>query len=205
MEVIHERVAGLDVHKKSVVACVRLQSSSKVRRESRTFETTTAGLEALLAWLSEMGCTHVAMEATGVYWKPVWNILSDWRLRVDPGQCLAHQERAWPQDRHEGRRVDRRSAGLRPDPGELRAGSGHPGPAVAAAHAQAVRPRADPARAADPEDLGRGQHQAGCGDQRHPRRERPADDRGDDRRREQPAEAGGLGRPAAQGQAGRTA
>jgi transposase len=55
---------------------VRLQSNSKVRRESRTFETTTAGLEALLAWLSEMGCTHVAMEATGVYWKPVWNILS---------------------------------------------------------------------------------------------------------------------------------
>jgi len=76
MEVIHERVAGLDVHKKTVVACVRLQSGSKVRRESRTFETTTAGLEVLLAWLSEMGCTHVAMEATGVYWKPVWNILS---------------------------------------------------------------------------------------------------------------------------------
>ena len=59
-----------------MVACVRLQSGSTVRRESRTFETTTAGLEALLAWLSEMGCTHVAMEATGVYWKPVWNILS---------------------------------------------------------------------------------------------------------------------------------
>lgn len=77
MEVIHDRVAGLDVHKKSVVACVRLQSGSKVQRDSRTFETTTAGLEMLLAWLSEMGCTHVAMEATGVYWKPVWNILSD--------------------------------------------------------------------------------------------------------------------------------
>jgi len=77
MEVIHERVAGLDVHKKTVVACVRLQSSSKVRRESRTFETTTAGLEMLLAWLTEMGCTHVAMEATGVYWKPVWTILSE--------------------------------------------------------------------------------------------------------------------------------
>jgi transposase len=49
MEVIHQRVAGLDVHKKTVVACVRLQSGSTVRRESRTFETTTAGLEALLA------------------------------------------------------------------------------------------------------------------------------------------------------------
>lgn len=77
MEAIHERVAGLDVHKKSVVACVRLRSGGKVQRECRTFETTTAGLEALLAWLEETDCTHVAMEATGVYWRPVWNILSD--------------------------------------------------------------------------------------------------------------------------------
>jgi transposase len=77
MEVIHGRVCGLDVHKKSVVACVRVQSGRKVQRESRTFETTTAGLEALLAWLKEMACTHVAMEATGVYWRPVWSILSD--------------------------------------------------------------------------------------------------------------------------------
>jgi transposase len=77
MEAIHERVAGLDVHKTSVVACVRLQHGRKVRRECRTFETTTAGLQTLLAWLEEAGCTHVAMEATGVYWRPVWNILSD--------------------------------------------------------------------------------------------------------------------------------
>ncbi len=77
MEAIHERVAGLDVHKASVVACVRLQRGRKVRRECRTFETTTAGLEALLAWLEEKDCSHVAMEATGVYWRPVWNILSD--------------------------------------------------------------------------------------------------------------------------------
>jgi len=77
MEAIHARVAGLDVHKTSVVACVRLQCGGKVRRECRTFETTTAGLEALLAWLEEMACTNVAMEATGVYWRPVWNILSD--------------------------------------------------------------------------------------------------------------------------------
>jgi transposase len=77
MEAIHARVAGLDVHKTSVVACVRLRCGGKVRRECRTFETTTAGLEALLAWLEEMACTNVAMEATGVYWRPVWNILSD--------------------------------------------------------------------------------------------------------------------------------
>jgi transposase len=77
MEAIHDCVAGLDVHKNTVVACVRLQTGKTVRRECRSFETTTAGLEALLAWLEEMGCTHVAMEATGVYWQPVWNILSD--------------------------------------------------------------------------------------------------------------------------------
>src|SRR5512133_2450861 len=77
MDVIYERVAGLDVHKRMVVACVRRMSGNQVSRECRSFATTTAGLLGLLAWLSESGCTHVAMEATGVYWKPVWNILSD--------------------------------------------------------------------------------------------------------------------------------
>ena len=77
MEVMHERVAGLDVHKAMIVACVRIMSGGKMKRECRTLETSTAGLEALLDWLTASGCTHVAMEATGVYWKPVWNILSD--------------------------------------------------------------------------------------------------------------------------------
>jgi transposase len=77
MEVMHPRCAGLDVHKDTVVACVRLALGGQVKREAKTFETTTAGLLNLLEWLGEQGCTHVAMEATGVYWKPVWNILSD--------------------------------------------------------------------------------------------------------------------------------
>src|ERR1700730_7983008 len=77
MEVIHSRCAGLDVHKETVVACVRLAAGDKITREVKSFETTTSGLLGLLAWLSEQGCTHAAMEATGVYWKPVWNILSD--------------------------------------------------------------------------------------------------------------------------------
>jgi transposase len=77
MAVMHERVAGLDVHKAMIVACVRLMCGGKVNRECRTFDTTTSGLTALLEWLTLVGCTHVAMEATGVYWKPVWNILSD--------------------------------------------------------------------------------------------------------------------------------
>jgi transposase len=77
MEIVHDRVAGLDVHKQSVVACVRLKTGKTVERECRTFETTTTELEALLAWLEEAGCTHIAMEATGVYWQPVWRILSE--------------------------------------------------------------------------------------------------------------------------------
>lgn len=77
MDVMHERVAGLDVHKAMIVACVRLIAGGKVSRECRTFDTTTEGLLTLLSWLAESGCTHVAMEATGIYWRPVWNILSD--------------------------------------------------------------------------------------------------------------------------------
>jgi transposase len=77
MDVMHERVAGLDVHKETIVACVRIVADRKATRECRTFDTTTSGLEALLTWLTESACSHVAMEATGVYWKPVWNILSD--------------------------------------------------------------------------------------------------------------------------------
>jgi transposase len=77
MQTLYERVAGLDVHKAMVVACVRLLIGGKLTRECRSFETTTAGLMALLAWLQACGCTQVAMEATGVYWKPVWKILSE--------------------------------------------------------------------------------------------------------------------------------
>jgi transposase len=77
MDVIHECVAGLDVHKDTVVACLRAMSGGKARRECRTFATTTDGLLALLEWLTASRCGLVAMEATGVYWLPVWKILSD--------------------------------------------------------------------------------------------------------------------------------
>ena len=75
-------MSGLDVHKETIVACVRTLAGGKVSRECRTSETTTAGLEALLGWLTQSGCTHVAMEATGVYWKPVWNILSEGKFEL---------------------------------------------------------------------------------------------------------------------------
>jgi transposase len=77
MEVLYRHCAGLDVHKDTVVACVRHTANGTVRREVRTFKTTTKELLALSEWLSGEGCTHIAMEATGVYWKPVWHVLSD--------------------------------------------------------------------------------------------------------------------------------
>ena len=77
MEVLYPHCAGLDVHKDTAVACSRRVIGGKVVREVRTFKTTTSDLLALSEWLASLGCTHIVMEATGVYWKPVWNILSD--------------------------------------------------------------------------------------------------------------------------------
>lgn len=74
MEILHPRCAGLDVHKDTVVAAVRCVSEP-VHREVRSFSTTTRGLLELSEWLTSHACTHVAMEATGVYWKPVWHLL----------------------------------------------------------------------------------------------------------------------------------
>jgi transposase len=77
MEVLHPHCAGLDVHKDSVVACIRHMVEGKVTTHVKTFKTTTQELMALSEWLSTEAATHIAMEATGVYWKPVWHILSD--------------------------------------------------------------------------------------------------------------------------------
>lgn len=82
MEVLYPHCAGLDIHKDTVVACVRHMVNGTVTRDVRTFKTTTKDLMALSDWLVSEGCTHVAMEATGVYWKPVWHILSDGDLHL---------------------------------------------------------------------------------------------------------------------------
>jgi transposase len=75
MDVIYPRCAGLDVHKQTVVACARIAGDAPVLQEVRTFATTTSGLLALADWLDSHGVQIVAMEATGVYWKPVWHVL----------------------------------------------------------------------------------------------------------------------------------
>lgn len=76
MEIVYVRCAGADVHKKTVVVCVVMPDErGGWRKETRTFGTMTADLLALSDWLQQCGCTHVAMESTGEYWKPVFNIL----------------------------------------------------------------------------------------------------------------------------------
>jgi transposase len=78
METILPRCCGLDVHKDSIQACVRLlDERGKLTSEVRSFSTMTADLLALGDWLAESGVTHAAMESTGVYWKPAWNLLED--------------------------------------------------------------------------------------------------------------------------------
>jgi transposase len=78
METIVERPAALDVHKASVMACVRVPAAGGGRDEHlEQFSTTVQGLLTLADWLEAHGVTQVAMEATGVYWKPVWAVLED--------------------------------------------------------------------------------------------------------------------------------
>ena len=105
MDIIHERCCGLDLHKRSVTAC-RLTPGpdGTVRQEVRTFATMTADLLALGDWLAEGGVTHVAMESTGVYWKPVWNLFEDrftlllvnaQHVKVVPGRKRDVGDAAW--------------------------------------------------------------------------------------------------------------
>ena len=74
-EVVDERCGGLDIHKRTVVACLLTPGADRQPvKEVRTYGTVTDELLALAAWLQEAGCTPVAMESTGVYWKPLWNV-----------------------------------------------------------------------------------------------------------------------------------
>jgi transposase len=78
MDVLYDRCAGLDLHKKSVTACrMGPGADGRPEKETRTFGTMTADLLTLGDWLAEGGVTHVAMESTGVYWKPLWNLFED--------------------------------------------------------------------------------------------------------------------------------
>jgi transposase len=76
MQVVYVCCAGLDVHKETVSVCIsRCEADGKKRQQMRVYGTFTRDLLALVDWLKENGVTHVAMEATGVYWRPVWAVL----------------------------------------------------------------------------------------------------------------------------------
>jgi transposase len=104
MEVVHARCCGVDVHKKPVVTCVRTPAG----QQTRSFGTTTRELRALAAWLAAEGVTHVAMESTGVYWRPVYNVLEGGGLtllvvnarhvKAVPGRKTDVKDAAWLAD-----------------------------------------------------------------------------------------------------------
>jgi transposase len=105
MEVVHEVCCGLDVHKKSVTACV-LWASGK-RRQTRGFGTFTRELLEMTDWLRSCGVTHVALESTGVYWKPVWNLLEGQfevllvnaqHIKAVPGRKTDQKDSEWIAD-----------------------------------------------------------------------------------------------------------
>jgi transposase len=108
MDVLHTCCCGLDVHKKMVVACLLHElDSGEVGKELRTFSTMTADLLALSDWLETAGCTHVAMESTGVYWKPIYNLLEGWfellvvnahHLKTVPGRKTDMRDAEWIAD-----------------------------------------------------------------------------------------------------------
>lgn len=177
MEVLHPRCAGLDVHKDSVVACARIQDGPTAGHHVETFGTTTTALLALDDWLGEQGVTHVAMEATGVYWKPVWHVLEGsfelvlanaMHIKNVPGRKTDVNDATWIAD----------LLGAWPDPGELRTAHADPGPADADAHAQTARARTSPARPTHPEDPRGCEHQVRVRGQRRHRDERPGDPAG---------------------------
>ena len=205
MEVLHSRCAGLDVHSRQVNACVRIAADRKVTTEHQEFATTTAGLLDLAAWLSEAGCTHVAMEATGVYWKPVWHILEDeesftlvlanaQHIRNVPGRKSDRKDAAWIADLLAHGLID----------GQLRAAGPDPGTARPDADPQATRRRDRAAHPAAAEDARRRQREADARGHRHPGRQRPGDPRGAHRRGDRSRAAGRLHRRAPEGRAART-
>ena len=108
MNIVYERCAGLDVHKKTVVACALTPDEKGQRQKQRcTFSTMTPDLLKLRAWLQAQGVTHVAMESTGSYWKPVFNLLEGYvDVMVVNAQHL--KTVAFAQNGHQRCRMDRR-------------------------------------------------------------------------------------------------
>src|SRR5260370_18546765 len=92
---------------KLIVAClISLNEAGEFQKEIRHFTTMTKDILVLADWLTSVGCTHVAMESTGVYWRPIWNLLEG-LFELLLVNAEPHQSRTWPQDRYERCRMDR--------------------------------------------------------------------------------------------------
>jgi transposase len=110
MRVMYERCCGLDIHKSSIAACALITEKGKPREETRRFGAMTGDLRELAGWLQQKGIRHVAMESTGVYWKPVWNILEPagfelllanaQEVKVVPGRKTDQKDSQWIADLH---------------------------------------------------------------------------------------------------------
>jgi transposase len=110
MRVVYERCCGLDVHKASIAACALVSEKGKTKEETRRFGTMSADLVELAGWLQQKGIRHVAMESTGVYWKPVWNILEPagfelllanaHEVKIVPGRKTDQKDCQWIADLH---------------------------------------------------------------------------------------------------------
>ncbi len=108
MYVVHERCCGIDVHKKMIVAClIRLWANGQVLKDIRTFSTMRADLERLREWLKAAGCTHVALESTGVSWRPIFQVLEGsmevlvvnaQHLKAVPGRKTDMRDAEWIAD-----------------------------------------------------------------------------------------------------------
>src|SRR5262245_34632465 len=173
MDLQHPKCAGLDVHQHTV-ACARAVAGSIVRHERRTFGATTADLLALSDWLTADDCTHVALESTGVYWNPIWQVLEGqftlvlanaMHIRNIPGRKSDVNDATWI--------ADLLAHGL------IRGSFVPPGPRPSAArshlHPQTARAGDHPAYAPDSEDARDRQSETHRAPQQHPGRERPRD------------------------------
>src|SRR5262249_23062086 len=113
MRVMYERCCGLDIHKATIAACALVSEQGKTQEETRRFGTMKADLMVLADWLQQKRIQHVAMESTGVYWKPGLEYFGAGGIGTAVGQRARSQNRAGPKNGPKGLPMDRRFAQAR--------------------------------------------------------------------------------------------
>src|SRR5437868_1909737 len=205
MQTLIERGCGLDVHQATVVACLLIAlQNRKVQKQVRTFDTTTRELLKLREWLLAEGCTHVALESTGVYWKPIYAILEG---ALEIVVANAQHIKKVP-----GRKTDVKDAEWIADllcHGLLRSSFVPPKPIRELRDLMRYRRKLVESQAAErnrsPESTGDRQHQVGQRGHGRVRNVRPADAASSDRRKSNPTRNGRAGQRASPQEDSRTA